>query len=158
MDATLLASLIGGTCTIVAPIITLVVKGTLERLRHVAIPLSRQRSLRGTWTGTVSYDSPSELTRHSVRTEFSATKRIVRGRATYRSDGGDASLCFKGSFISDRFMQGEYTNEAEQVINFGTILFELSADARSLKGKFVGYGRVTEDIVTGNINLEKEPA
>jgi hypothetical protein len=157
MDTTLLAGLIGGTCTIAAPFITLTVKGWVERRHRISLSAARQEAIRGTWNGTISYDSANggTLSDHAVFLENTLGKKSLTARATYKSNGSTTTVRANGWFVNERFIRVDYENVAQHVVHFGTLLLELSPDARGLEGRFVSYGRISGRILTGHIVCHK---
>lgn len=90
---------------------------------------------------------------------FTAGKKVVEGIAEFISPVTNlpVKLNFTGGFHNDYFIKFDYKNPDETVIQFGSCIVKLSDDGKSLKGKFVGYGASTNQIVNGIVDLEKAP-
>lgn len=157
MDSTTLAAIIGGVCTLSAPIITLIVKATIDRSRNPIITNARQKALNGTWTGTIEYDDTDDepLAPHDAVLEVTSRRRFIEARVAYTTKGGSTTVKASGVFILDSLMRVEYKNEAPHVNHFGTLLLNLSPDAKTLSGRFVTYGRITGIISTGRVRFIK---
>jgi hypothetical protein len=66
----------------------------------------------------------------------------------------NAEFTVSGGFFLDRFLQLTY-EPIDLGIQFGTMILEINADGRRLTGRFLGYGRFTERLVYGTLELTK---
>ena len=155
MDGVVLASIIGAAATVSAPLVTLGVQALMRRRRRSPISKERREALGGPWVGTVSYDSPSTLESHDLTLSIIPHSRTITGHATYRADDALTSLDAKGWFVNDDLMRVEYENQSPAIRHFGVLLVRLNATADRLDGRFVSYGRVSEQIGTGTVTLAK---
>ena len=63
-----------------------------------------------------------------------------------------------GALIHSRYFKMEYKGhyqDREEFIQFGVAILELSLDAHTLKGYFVGIGPIAERIIDGPVELKK---
>ena len=67
--------------------------------------------------------------------------------------GNTIKLKFVGGFLYERFIKFDYSNPDESIIQFGNTILDLSADGKTLIGKFVGFGSITNQIVSGEVKL-----
>lgn len=157
MDSTLLAGIIGGTCTIISPLVVEFLKRLNEKSPLLHVNKARRDSLRGRWIGLVSYEDGQKynLNDHRIVFEVQPGRKIFKAQGTYTTEGGITSIKLKGGFYHDRFLKLEFENKASHIMHFGYVLFELSADSRTLQGKFTSYGRVSENIISGSTVMEK---
>ena len=155
MDNTLIAAIIGGICTILSPLIVLLIQNKNSTKHYIAIDKERKNTANGSWTGKVRYEQGSELENHDIYFEITTNRKILKGYCTYTSKNGTTKLIIKGGFYSDRFLKIEHINEKIQIIHFGYTLLELDASARKLTGKFITFGRIKNKIISGFIGLEK---
>ncbi len=155
MDGVVLASIIGAAAAVSAPLVTLGIQALVRRRHRCPISKERKEALRGPWVGTVSYAPPSTLESHDLTLSVTPHSRTITGLATYRVNDVFTSLDTKGWFINDDLLRVEYENRSPAIRHFGVLLMRLNANADRLDGKFVSYGRVTEQIGTGTITLAK---
>ncbi len=115
----------------------------------------RQKAVGGTWSGEVKYDSYSPAKRHAISFQVDASGPGLMGKASYSWEGSDTKLHAIGRFITDSFIRVDYSNKAPGMIHFGVIILRLNATASELVGRFVAFGRFTESVQTGSIDLRK---
>ena len=65
-------------------------------------------------------------------------------------------LILKGGFKMDRFLELNFHNAKDEVVQFGNIIMELDPMGDKMEGKMHGYGPVSKRIMTSNIYLTKE--
>ncbi|TAN42586.1 MAG: hypothetical protein EPN22_12530 [Nitrospirae bacterium] len=122
------------------------------------IPKPRRDALKGRWEGTAAQHAgpegpPSE---YRVVIQFSIFWKFVRGVAFYELDNQKTHLKLFGGFYDNHILRLNYRNERAAVIQYGLVLLDFSSDTNQLNGSFLGYGHVHEQIVTGEISLERK--
>jgi len=132
------------------------------------VPLARRNSLFGKWSGHMEQKVGAEcvLASHSMNLEFIKGSTATSGsmKLEYLS-ANETELDEKPiqaeviNIIYDgRILKCDYVNKDDNVIHFGTIYGELSANGRQIKGEFIGYGLISEQLVAGSIILERKLA
>jgi hypothetical protein len=157
MEATILVGIIGAICTLVSPVIALIIKEQMNKRPLIKLSVNRQKALEGTWRANIC----QELRAKNAPEKFSASLQIeinrktVSGRFAYDSKRGPNTLLMKGGFHNDRFLKMEYYNESPHIVQFGLFILELSSDALLLQGRFLGFGAESEIFVAGTITAKK---
>ena len=156
MQSDVVAAIITASVALVAPVLTLVFKQAYDR-RTLGNIKGRRKAVIGTWKGTISQEINHKLTDFNLEIIFTAGKKIVQGDAAFISPTNNelTKLKFIGGFYHDKFIKFEYKNPDELIIQFGSSILDLSADGRSLTGKFIGYGSVTNMIINGEVTLKR---
>jgi len=121
------------------------------------VPKHRRNSLRGTWEGTAYHfggpdDHPIEI---SAVMSLRPGRKTVTGTVDIESRDLKVTLDLRGGFLSDRFFKMDYRNAHPDILQFGSLLFELSATGRELNGHFVGYGYKTQKVISGKVKMKK---
>ena len=121
----------------------------------------RRKALRGRWRGTLK-QLDSEVTgveAHTLEMSFLPRWRTVTGTAFFIATmhGTDITvdLSVRGGFLHGRFLKIDYSHSDEAHMQFGSAVLGLSDDGKALSGRYVGYGSLTKQIVTGLITLSK---
>ncbi len=69
------------------------------------------------------------------------------------------SMCFKFKdlFYYNRYLRLTYTttDETEDTIDFGSVFLILGDVPTSMVGKIVGYGSISQTLISGTMQLEK---
>lgn len=120
----------------------------------------RRTKLVGRWEGAFHEpDYPGGALSFEAEMDFESVKGPLLGRARLRTRlrgghrGGprsvDMSFDLIGAFRHSNFLKLEYQSRDAGVVQFGTMILTLNAEGSQLSGKFVGYGSVSEAIVSG---------
>jgi hypothetical protein len=154
MTSEIIAAIISSAVAIVAPIITLVFKNNYDRRIWETIT-GRRKAIIGKWVGSITQTIENIPTSFNLEITFTADKKIVKGDASFISPltSRTIKLKFVGGFLFERFIKFDYKNPDESVIQFGNAILDLSADGKTLIGKFVGFGSITNQIVSGEVTL-----
>ena len=124
---------------------------------------SRSATLTGKWTGKAHQEigpggRPIDF---DIIVYLRAENDLIQGEAflNHAIGGNEYNWRFDvcGGFLHGQFFQMEYNNSDPAYIQFGSMVFKLSSTGRSLEGKYVGYGSITNDIVYGKMDLVKQP-
>lgn len=156
MDAAL-----GAAATIIAAVIGAVVTKWLDSGGRLWIGGDRRRVVRGRWRGSLKQiDSDlSDVDVHTLEMSFEPRLRTIKGTAffiaTIRGKDVTVDLRVRGGFLHGRFLKIDYSHSDEAHMQFGSAVLSLSDDGRTLSGRYVGYGSLTKQIVTGLISLSK---
>jgi hypothetical protein len=159
MTTTEKIAIAGSICTAV-PSITLLIKAWFEHKRSIYKEESAKRrgAISGHWVGTVYQakgpgDGPIQF---KINFHLRADGIKVKGNASFvweksievEIDGGYID-------IDENFLKLEYKDAMHEVLRYGTIIFHLSPDARTLEGRFVGYAPEPRKLIYGRIAASK---
>lgn len=155
MDPPVIAALI---TAIVGPIVTLVATKAYERRFLEVMPDNRQKALAGTWAGVAHQEvgPDGNPLGSSITLELTTTRKTVAGTGRLCDQDYEARFTISGGFLHQRFLKLKYKNTDDAALHFGNITVEMSGDGRSLRGRYLGYGRVSERLVYGTVELNKK--
>jgi len=157
MDKVLIASLIGGVCTIAAPVVTLFVKSKLENAKKPQARKDRIDALNGSWAGEAE-QLVGIAGKAKIDMNLRVNNRDVTGniKVDYEQD---SSINVRGELIDGLFdgaiLRITYRNAESTVLQHGNIHLELEPDGRTMTGGFIGYGYRSKKVVFGSILLSK---
>ncbi len=166
MGNEIIVAIIGGIFGIIASIVPLFIKEYFSNIRKNSISKTRSDVLTGIWEGIFNqaYGHEDLLLEYPIVMDLSVRGKKVFGVFSIKTKFFDkdiqkyttirAHFDVTGGFYYEQFLQLNYISRDHAKIQFGSIIFELDAEGK-LKGRFVGYGRKTRDIVFGTIQLEK---
>lgn len=173
MSAPVIASIVGGVCTILASVLTVYVKRYIDERDTHQLSNARQRQVEGRWSGAflqrpadeepaasnAASDPASEtrterLGEHDAEFDLQYENRTVRGTGWFVSSTGRKDFLVTGHFHDENHVQLSYSSRRDGVKQYGVALLRLSADCTTLTGQFIGYGVNTEEIISGRIQLE----
>jgi hypothetical protein len=130
------------------------------RVLH-SVSRDRRSVLNGRWLGQIYQERGPEGKEISLRLsiDFIVSRKKVSGNGVVWVvvDGKETEERFllEGGFLHDQFLQLSYRNVRGFVLQFGAVTFRLSSSGESLKGKYAGYGSLTEGVVSGCAELRK---
>lgn len=118
------------------------------------ISSERQNALNAVWSGELK-QPPRPIT--GVKLTLKVTGKDIQGemQCTYAVNDVQ-NFDVSGSFLDGHFLKLDYANKDKGAVHFGTCLFDLKADGRTLIGKCVGYGIRTQEIVTADLELIRQ--
>lgn len=154
------AAVIAGVFGLVSPVVTYIAikqydNGVFQRHSE------RLRALVGKWQGTMHQEVGPEGTPFDApyTLQLTVSGKVVSGTGsshpTFWGKEYDARFLVRGGFLHERFLRFDFHNADEAIIQFGSMTLALSDDCESLKGRYVGYGDVSKQIVYGTIDLHK---
>ena len=161
MNETILPQIIAGVSVILAPILTLLIKGYIDNRPIFPIPVGRRQAITGRWEGTCHQMpvSTGETLDYSITADLIAGRKKVTGTFTIRYEWNDQIIQevfnVTGGFFYSRFLRLNYLARDESLIQFGSVVLELDAAATVFDGRYVGYGALTGEVVGGTLRLEK---
>jgi hypothetical protein len=162
METTLIKEIIAGAVAIVAPVVTFIATRAYENRFLQPISSERARALIGTWAGDVLQDHGPDGAPlpGKANFKFSIVGKKIQGYRIYRASyGGEeftSTFVSSGGFLHDRFIRFNYNSEVSGVVQFGSIILEMSNDTKSLEGRFLGFGVVTNGLVFGTLRMKKQ--
>jgi hypothetical protein len=147
----------------IASVLTLLAKHWLDERDRDLVTASRRAALTGAWHGGLErVDTPpgEEIQVVSVELTFGTGRRAVRGTGSFTVtfEGHDVfvPLTFEGGFRHDAFLEVQYKSADAKRLQFGSVIMELSADGKQLKGAYAGFGSIADRIVLGRIILARK--
>lgn len=161
MDPAVIAALITGPATaILAGAFTYLLSE--DRLQRSRLTRARRAALTGRWQGMLLQEVFVETTptEGKLALELRCGWRTVKGTGVLQTtlDGEERLNRFylRGGFLFDRFLRMEYKNEKGHVVQFGSVVLELSPEGNELNGRYAGYGVISVDNVSGTVKLKKD--
>jgi hypothetical protein len=163
MDPVVLAAIIGALGTIAAAVVTWFLTSSLDKQpRFPALGKERRKALEGTWSGLIRQRQGPIRSIEIPNWEMKAGRRHIEGtvtlQVTHETKTITISLKTIGALIHGRYFKVEYRGFYQgdaDFLQFGVGILELSMDAHSLKGSFVGIGPIAERIIDGWVELKK---
>jgi hypothetical protein len=154
----IVGALIGGVASVLAAIVAVALSRWLGDRDLKVLGGSTRSNVEGRWTG--HFDQPTPAPGFPVHVdleaEFQLKRKRVVGTVDFDINGRHFKLDCKGGFYEDRILTLQYRNTERDVRQHGFIMVQLSANGRSLMGKFAGYGSEAESIVSGDAKLERK--
>jgi hypothetical protein len=153
MSSSVITALIAALATIVAAIIPRV----LDNLRYAPLVHKRQNQLKGSWRGTTtqSYETGNKQIVVELTIEMRSTWRKVSMDALVKGGGTELKVRADGGFIWGDYIKLDYESKDPAIKNFGSMILHLHANGKSLKGRMIGFGSESEQLVHGSVVLEK---
>lgn len=153
MNSSVITALIAALATIVAAIIPKI----LENLRYTPLIHKRQNQLKGSWRGTTtqSYETGDKQIVVELSIEMRSTWRKVSIDALVKGGGTELKIRANGGFIWGDYLKLDYESKDPAIANFGSMFLRLHANGKSLKGRMIGFGSESEQLVHGLVILEK---
>jgi len=126
----------------------------------VYINPSRRKSLRGNWIGSFVQDNKidgNSLT-GEIRLTLQVGRKKIKGVAIVNQHyfKNSVTLLLTGGYRDERFVSLSYKNQKKSVIQFGHMLLELIPNGKKLKGRVLGFGHESEQIVIAELNLQRD--
>ena len=150
--------MIAGAAAILAPILAVVAKSYLDQRDLLPLSKARRNTVIGLWVGTLTYRVSAARSGEldDLEVDFRRRHRLLLGTARYTHSGtGErVTLLLRGGFYHDNFIMCQY-RQGQGMMQFGSIILELSPDARELTGYLVGFGRESRALVVGDLVLTK---
>jgi len=119
----------------------------------------RRETLNGKWIGTLRQRFKGKLIESAIEMDFKAEVEPMEGIATLdHPDGpGHPKLRFNvvDAFFHDPILKLDYRNTVDSVLQFGCFVGRLDAAGKTLKGRFVGYGSLVDQIAFGEVCASK---
>lgn len=151
-------AVIAGVATILASIITLLIKEYLDKRKESYKRIDDQIRdvVYGKWKGTFQQVFNDSLQTIDFEMELKVSSRgKVIGTGKYLFENEVYVVNISGGFYSNRFLKMDYENSNKAILQFGSFVFKLSDGAKTLNGHFVGYGHLSGKVIGGNAILHK---
>jgi hypothetical protein len=122
---------------------------------------TRRQALSGAWAGRIKQDVGYALDAERAEISFNPKcgLRTVRGKGKYeltvKGRTIRAEFTCRGGFVFERFLMLEYKNAKGHVVQFGSIVFQLSDGCDELEGRYAGYGYISKMPVSGYICVQR---
>ncbi len=157
MDSVIVAALIGAFGAIAGAVTNGLFTKRRKDRKFMDLTESPNRSVAGHWEGHVDQTKgpDGEPIRFEVSMNLEADHRIISGEMKFAWADHLTVLNVTGGSLDDRHVKLEYEDADKQIIRYGTIMLRLAADARTLAGKFVGYGTEVDGLIDGGFNARR---
>lgn len=158
MNPTIVAAYVSGGFAVTGPILTYFITKAYERRFLEPIGRNRGEALNGNWQGTIVQSTliaDVDIRLHAKNKEIVGEAHL---RVQFDGVAHAITLAVTGGFLYDKFLKLDYKNTNRGTIQFGTMVLELAPHPSTMEGQYVGYGSLTESIVSGQILLTKKPA
>jgi len=113
--------------------------------------------LKGKWSGEFNQqlnDKPINV-KLIFALSVSRTGKI-KGEINYSFQNIEYKIIVRGGFYSTDFLKLEYVNPKHPSRQFGSFVLAYDGISKNLNGRFVGYGNINRNIISGSIELTKE--
>jgi Predicted nucleotide-binding protein containing TIR-like domain len=141
---------------------------SIQIIRRIAtIPLSgRVLALPGRWIGKINQDANPNwpATEYDWDSNLESDGKYIVGKFTLQVaspgvaiEGWPKVLEFnaRGTFVHERFLKMEYDYIDATAIQLGLLLLELNNQSTKMRGRFLGFGALSQQLTSGSVNLEK---
>ena len=167
MNDNILPAIIGGLFTLSAAILTwLLSRRPSEIVGDPGIQRESAIAVRGFWQGIVVQPNyPGSPLKTDIVMELDFKRDTIMGSARIvthfeperhgRAGPVEIQLRLRGGFYTDRLLKLEYKDQTPAVLQFGTMVLELSPRADELEGELVGYGSLSKRVIHGMVKLVK---
>lgn len=119
----------------------------------------RKAALVGKWVGTLKQQAKDSFV--EIETEMEMTLQPgghVRGQWVLLTEQLNRDrIVFNVSCttIHEQYIKLDFDSADETLMTFGTFMARLSADSRTIDGHYVGYGSISDKLVTGSVTFSK---
>lgn len=143
---------IAGAC--IAIIIT-----WLRRLfSYIHITQPSKNFITGTWIGEISQEETIEdyPDKYYAEVQLNVWFRRIYGVIKYTLPNETFSLDVSGGFHSDNLITLNYKHQKQSTAHIGTAILKPNFDNSLLEGRFLGFGSISDNLVTGKVRLKKD--
>ncbi len=149
MDPTIISAIIAGVFLLLSILLS---KVSLNRNKN-----SRRIGINGTWKGQVyQYVSPyGEPIEYPITMNFQVNNSNITGSISYEFENDPMTILIEGHFRDDSMAFFTYEDRDMLVIRWGAIGCEFTADAKVLRGAFMGYAAEISGFTTGTFEAKK---
>jgi hypothetical protein len=159
MENHILSAIIGVVGTIVGAVSAGVVRDRLERRRSIFknLPPARRDAISAHWVGNVDQEKgpKGESIEFPIEFYLSTNGTEVKGTGHFEWEDRLTELLILGGYIDDYYLKLEYKDADPMILRYGTIIFEISPDASTIEGWFVGYAAEMKGLIHGEIKMRK---
>jgi hypothetical protein len=115
-----------------------------------------RKAVTGTWEGKYEQIFKGKKIAVDLTMKLKANHNgSIVGYATVPFGENSFKVNIKGGVYSRQFLKMEYENANKAVIQFGSFVFKLSHNIKTISGHFVGYGHITQKVIGGPAELTK---
>ena len=130
-------------------------------------PITRQNALFGTWVGVMDQKVGIDrvLNKHSLKLFFVEGSHPIVGKMKleFKTTGDEfldedrfTDARIVNTVYDGRIFKCDFISNDSNAIHFGTLYGELMSNGREITGEFLGYGLISEQFVSGKIELKKQ--
>jgi hypothetical protein len=125
----------------------------IDRYFKIDSGKERKEKIEGNWSGFFLGSNEFNKDKRVMDLTLKWNHTEITGEAFLEVFGVSQKLNLKGVFRNDRFLILGYDNL--QVVQFGTMILELKSTNDKLMGKLVGFGYISESIISGELSFQK---
>lgn len=136
-------------------VISCAIYDAIRNARHL-LPLKGQRrkAIEKKWSGFFTQPNAAGTEdRFSIFFTLKARGKRIAGSGEYTDGNQKVAITLRGGFYRDDHLHLSYINHDKAIFQHGLIILYWPNTPTILKGKFVGIGKETNAIVSGNIEL-----
>ena len=116
----------------------------------------RKKAISKKWSGSFTQvQSDSTVLAFSITFTLKAKRKFITGTGAYSGENEKVQIELAGGFYRDDYLHLNYKNKDKAVFQHGLIILHWPNNPTTLKGKFIGIGRDSNEIVSGNVELKK---
>ena len=139
--------------------ITKALKAQKEEAQQNVLSEGRKMGLVGKWVGKLNQQTDDGIVSLDTEMEMNLIPGgDVNGTWVLRTTqlaGYQIAFNVTCTTLHYLFVKLDFTSADKAIMSFGTLMARLSANARTIEGQYVGYGSVSDKIVTGSVILYK---
>ena len=115
---------------------------------------ARKKAINKKWKGEFSQVQPdSTIKTFTISFTLEVNSKVVTGTGEYLEMNEAIQIEVTGGFYRDDYLQLSYKNKDKGIFQHGLLILHWPNNPTTLKGKFVGIGRETNKIISGDIKL-----
>ena len=139
--------------------ITNALKARKEEAQQISNQEGREMGLVGKWVGKLNQQTDDGFISLDTDMEINLTPTgVINGTWTLHSKtliGYQIVFNISCTTLYNQFVKLDFSSADKAIMSFGTLMTRLSASARTIEGQYVGYGSVSDRLVTGSVSLHK---
>lgn len=151
------AAIVTGIFGLTIPFLTFMRERIFSSLGLQRVHTGRRAALTGKWVGETTQDIGDEPHRRPgvLTVTLKSGRRRIDGSGQHSTSVAATGMVLQGGMIHDKIVSLTYRSEDDGRIQTGTLVCLLGADGKTLRGRYVGYGPYSDNIVSGTVDLKK---
>lgn len=161
MDLTVLLGIISSVIAVIGIIVSSYLI-YIDSQEFKTISKGRKKVISGVWKGQLEGFEAfnGNIPTGSIEIILKAKRKVISGKMWLDIAAGELGrsdlILLKGGFKMDRFLELNFHNAKDEIVQFGNLIVELDSMGNKLEGKLHGYGPQSRRIMSGKIQLTKE--
>jgi len=126
----------------------------IQHVRNLLPIKNAQKAVSKRWEGEFSQVQADSTTKtFTISFTLEANSKVITGTGEYLEMNEAVQIEVTGGFYRDDYLQLNYKNKGKTIFIHGLLILHWLNNPTTLKGKFVGVGRESSEIISGNIEL-----